>query len=400
MPLSDADKIVNLEDLAAFKAKMDESVLHKTGNETLGGLKTFENTQPTGDGTENTISSLYVRNPEITRGTPLEDGYSFSQVMFLDAGGEAENTHDGRLGMLQFRAPKVNGDLFECISIGCYRFSDDPDDAALHTSLRVGYDENGVAYASAPSTQLDSVRDEGTDIVTKNWIPKDTRIVHATGDESIGGTKTFTSNVLFGTEGKVSSSGNIFKQADTSTLYVCGGSSNASANGSLLILAGASASTNPGVFTARTGKVGGVYAELVGKPDGTLTWDGQPLQTSSDERVKTSLSAVPDAVLDAWEEVNWGQFQYLDAVASKGESARLHLGLIAQRVKAVFDAHGLDACAYGILCHEEHEAAEDSEAVDLWMVRYAEAQAMEACCMRRENARLKKRIAALEAKLA
>lgn len=162
--------------------------------------------------------------------------------------------------------------------------------------------------------------------------------------------------------------------------------------------------------------------------NGTLVWDGQPLQTSSDERVKTPLSSVPDAVLDAWEEVNWGQFQYLDAVASKGESARLHLGLIAQHVMSVFEKHGLDACGYGILCHEERPAIDEEEtvvdaeaytdaegvehpavthvetrhedAVDLWMVRYAEAQAMEACCMRRENARLKKRVADLEERLA
>lgn len=98
--------------------------------------------------------------------------------------------------------------------------------------------------------------------------------------------------------------------------------------------------------------------------------------------------------------MNWGQFQYLDAVKGKGESARLHLGLIVQHVMSVFGKRGLDACAYGILCHEEREATEDEPAVDLWMVRYAEAQAMEACCMRRENARLKKRVADLEERLA
>lgn len=168
--------------------------------------------------------------------------------------------------------------------------------------------------------------------------------------------------------------------------------------------------------------------KLVGNPSGTLSWNGQTVQTTSDERLKTPLSEVPDAVLDAWEEVNWGQFQYLDAVAKKGESARLHLGLIAQHVMSVFGKHGLDACDYGILCHEERPAVDEEEtvvdaeayvdeegvehpavthvetrhedAVDLWMVRYAEAQAMEACCVRRENARLKKRVAGLEERLA
>ena len=36
---------------------------------------------------------------------------------------------------------------------------------------------------------------------------------------------------------------------------------------------------------------------------------------------------------------------------------------------------------------------------DLWMIRYEEANAMEAACQRRKNARLEARIAALEAKL-
>lgn len=135
---------------------------------------------------------------------------------------------------------------------------------------------------------------------------------------------------------------------------------------------------------------------LIGNPSGTLTWNGQTVQTTSDERLKTPLSAVPDEVLDAWEAVGWGQFRYRDAVARKGpEEARLHLGLIAQRVKAVFEERGLDACDYGILCHEDSETIKD-----LWMVRYAEAQAMEACCQRRRADRAEARLAALEEKLA
>lgn len=152
---------------------------------------------------------------------------------------------------------------------------------------------------------------------------------------------------------------------------------------------------------------------LAGKPDGTLTWNGQPIQTTSDERVKTAAAAVPDSVLEAWGKVQWGQFQYRDAVAAKGEKARLHLGLIAQRVKSAFEEQGLDVCAYGILCHEEKKAStltfagetENVEPVDLWMVRYVEAQAMEACYQRwradRAEARMEElaqRLAALEEK--
>ena len=109
-------------------------IAHKSGNETIEGLKTFQNSQLTGDGTDNTITSLYVRNPEIERGTPGADGYSFSQVLFLDAEGEPENTQAGRLGMLQFRAPKTGGSE-ESVSIACYKFSGDAADAKEHASL-------------------------------------------------------------------------------------------------------------------------------------------------------------------------------------------------------------------------------------------------------------------------
>ena len=89
--------------------------------------------------------------------------------------------------------------------------------------------------------------------------------------------------------------------------------------------------------------------------------------------------------------MGWEQFQFLDAVAVKGEKARLHLGLIAQKVKAVFESHGLDACRYSILC---------LDASGMWMIHYVEALAMEAACLRRENARLKSRLASLEDRLA
>ena len=130
---------------------------------------------------------------------------------------------------------------------------------------------------------------------------------------------------------------------------------------------------------------------LVGTTD-TLKWNGAVIQTSSDARLKTPLASVPDEVLDAWEDVDWGQFQYNEAIERHGEDARLHLGLIAQSVDAAFYERGLDACHYGILCYDMDD--------DLWMVRYAEALAMEASYQRRENARLRKRVADLEDRLA
>lgn len=197
------------------------------------------------------------------------------------------------------------------------------------------------------------------------------------------------------------------RNIDTGLLTITGGNS-FSVNdkaGSRLFLCGASLSSQPGEFQLNALSATGSKF-LIGKPDGTLTWDGQAIQTSSDERLKTPISSVPDDVLDAWGAVNWGQFQYLEAVKEKGESARLHLGLIAQHVKSVFEAQGLDACEYGILCHEENDASYDEEgneiipARELWTVRYTEAQGMEAAYQRRRADRIESRLKAIEERMA
>ena len=45
---------------------------------------------------------------------------------------------------------------------------------------------------------------------------------------------------------------------------------------------------------------------------------------TSDEREKQDVAEYPDAVLDAWGEVELRQFLFRDAVSAKGESARIH----------------------------------------------------------------------------
>ena len=172
----------------------------------------------------------------------------------------------------------------------------------------------------------------------------------------------------------------------------------------------------------------GSQRTLTGTPDGNIYWNGQAIQTSSDERLKRDFALVDDAVLDGWGTVDWMQFRFKDAFAEKGDAARYHVGLVSQRVDHAFDGTGVDVKRYGIVCHEYAEdyyhdnlvidaaAYTDEEGVfheevshvekelvhgrDEWTVRYTEALCMEAAYMRRENVRLKERLAALEERLA
>ena len=87
---------------------------------------------------------------------------------------------------------------------------------------------------------------------------------------------------------------------------------------------------------------------------------------TSDEREKTSISDADDAIIRAWERVNFKVFQFKDAVVKKGEDyARLHVGVIAQQVIESFESEGVDPFRFGIVCYDEWEDQfEDVEVID------------------------------------
>lgn len=67
----------------------------------------------------------------------------------------------------------------------------------------------------------------------------------------------------------------------------------------------------------------------------------------------------------AWGKINFKVFQFKDAVEKKGIDARLHVGVIAQEVKAAFESEGLDATRYGLLCYDKwDDEYEDVEVID------------------------------------
>lgn len=86
----------------------------------------------------------------------------------------------------------------------------------------------------------------------------------------------------------------------------------------------------------------------------SVVYAGSGAINTSDERMKRDISAIPDEWLDAWGEVEWCRFRFVDG-------SRWHIGLIAQRVHAAFEAHGLDAFDIGLCCRDVWE--EETEKV-------------------------------------
>lgn len=527
------------------------NVVHRTGDETIGGLKTFNDSR-TSSSTQS--STLVVANPSITKNVKTNDGLRhYTQLIFTDSTGSVGN---GRTAELFVHTSSTARAMYY-LALSCYYYDFTTSSDGTST-LYLGYDEaTGSEYARLPSTSSD--RTEGTDVVTRDWIPKDTRIFQRADAEAMG---------LFGSADPPSLSGTTLDMNDIVTpgvYYVNSGWTTAHlpydtmSNGIVVVYTRGTnylvkqiiyrqgtinandwqtfvrmgyynsgtqsydwsdwhryatwmenefylRGTSPGVtlrqtkvntfgttpasnaytgIGAHTGdgstEIAGAqfviwttnnvtsrlfaranqssstttYAELIARTgnvfefvtpthrpdtdnkwtlgDGTYRWKQLYASTAtintSDERFKASIASVPDEVLDAWGDVGWVQFRFVDAVAEKGDAARLHGGLIAQRIDAAFRARGLDASAYGLFCYDEWDAVDRDESVevkpavlddagnvaepavveerhvhvdagDMYSLRYEEAFSMEAAYMRRENALLKKRVSDLEERLA
>jgi len=104
--------------------------------------------------------------------------------------------------------------------------------------------------------------------------------------------------------------------------------------------------------------------------------------STSDERQKQQILPIDETILNAWADVQYVKYKFNDSVEQKGANARWHFGLIAQRIKEVFENHGLDPFAYGILCYDEWESEDGIEAGNRYGIRYEEALALECAYLR------------------
>lgn len=75
---------------------------------------------------------------------------------------------------------------------------------------------------------------------------------------------------------------------------------------------------------------------------------------TSDENEKQQIADLSDAerAVATAIKAKIKKFKFNDAVADKGDNARIHVGVIAQDVKAAFEAQSLDPNAYGIFCSD------------------------------------------------
>ena len=212
-------------------------------------------------------------------------------------------------------------------------------------------------------------------------------------------------------------SGQLYKDNNNELLIIAGGT-DWSNSGSITLFGGNNSETsNRGVVRIMPHNGGTISTMMQMYPNGTWTWSGQAVQLVSDQRLKQQINQIDDKLLDAWEDVELCQFKYNDAVKEKSDNARLHTGYVVQQIDTACKSHGVDVSQYGLYCHEEYpeeteevevEQADGTkvkerkvirEASEHYSLRYTEVYAVECMYLRRENSRLKEKLASLEERL-
>ena len=282
-------------------------------------------------------------------------------------------------------------------------------------------------------TKIKSLFATKTELASK---ANDSDVVHKSGDETIGGIKTFNNNLVT----------KQINTPDSSSLFRIFGGTIAS-TGANLDLYGENESSLGGGFYIRA-RNSSIYKSLMGTVDGTLSWSGTVIHApdnicdlgasskrfkdiyatnatinTSDRNAKQDISVIDDKLLDAWGNINPVTFKLISSVEQKGDEARIHTGYIAQDVKTELDKYGIDACKYGLFCynswdaqeeksHEEERTDEEGntttvkvidtparEAGETYGLRYIECLVVECAYLRKKNKELEDRITKLEENL-
>jgi hypothetical protein len=237
-----------------------------------------------------------------------------------------------------------------------------------------------------------------------------------------------TGSLIFGTNDtermRIDASGTVLVGTTSTSLYndTSGGGINLSANGGVTLAKQSSSASDPVLLLNNTGtdgqivdfrkdgtavgSIGTIASRLfIGNDDVFLTFQGAsdriyPASSSgggrdnaidlgdagarfkdiyatngtiqtSDAREKTAVRELTDAEMRVAKKLskNIGFFQWLSAVEEKGEDARSHCGQTVQGVIAEFEAEGLDAFDYAMVCYNSWEAEGSTEAGDRFSLR-------------------------------
>lgn len=117
---------------------------------------------------------------------------------------------------------------------------------------------------------------------------------------------------------------------------------------------------------------------------------------TSDARTKQDRALISDSLLDAVDGTELVTYRLRDAVAEKGDGARLHTGAVAQEFEAALTANGIDGDTIAALCRDTWTDADGGGQQDRYGLRYDQFNILLHAAVRRRLAALEDRLARLE----
>ena len=248
---------------AAAKAARDAdaNIVHRTGNETIAGKKTFTSATTVKCATP----SIFLQQTDTTKGTtPASDQYSLlyshdSAGSVIGAVGSGYQTNGEIQTFLQVYKPTEN--------------------STQHAKISIVYPADGSPYATAPTP---AAGDNSTKIATTQWA--NAKFLPLAGGKMSGAIKSQGGDAL------VASS-------DSEYIRIAGGS--LAEKGAEITLSGKDRTSSPGVFRVKAVN-NDASVQLVGSPDGTLTWNGKNIVrsvngTAADVAGNVAITSVQNA---------------------------------------------------------------------------------------------------------
>lgn len=112
---------------------------------------------------------------------------------------------------------------------------------------------------------------------------------------------------------------------------------------------------------------------------------------TSDENEKQDIETIPDALLDAWDQLQPTAFRFRASVVRKGEGARIHTGYVAQQFAAALMAQNLVPARWSAWCSDMTKTGGEIQGL-----RYDELFTIADAAHRRRMSRIEARLSALE----
>lgn len=386
------------EDLIQQANDLGKTLVHRTGNETIAGTKTFSSTisgtvdKALKDGSGNTITSTYI---------PLSGGTTSGTILnasSVDTGFAVE--YDGKKVTLMVGSGHTNRGLWDETLNKWIVYANDSNcflngNAATATKLATARTINGVSFdGSANITVADSTKLPLAGGIMTGSLRCNAKYTNATTTYTSdlltfnSGNNSYGNNVALGGGGNTIIGGGESYSAQLSAL-AGNGSENCYVCADSAVYLKSNCNTFANAKTTTIGTDGKVNC-----PQGFVG----TISSSSDIRLKKDIEPISSEMLDAWEEMEWVQFKF------KTDDAKTHFGIIAQNLNKNLLDRGISSDSLALSeSNVNCDPATMNELPENLAVNYIEALVVEAACQRRRADRLERmlqnvleRISALE----